>query len=102
MLNKKINYLNEYSILVSFLNDFSLSNVTKKINILTKTSWAVTIPGSIIATSSLRRSRFNKSTFIPKDLASVTNNALPLLFIKKNIPNYKKSLLLASQRLSPN
>jgi hypothetical protein len=94
--------LNEYGILVSFLNDFSLSNITKKINILTKTSWAVTIPSTIIATSSLRRSRFNKSTFIPKDSTSVTDKPLSLLFIKKKIPNYKKSLLLSPQKLSPN
>ena len=89
----------DYSTVVNFLNDFSFLKTTKRINVLSRTSWAVTIPGTVISTNSLNRNHISKNTFVA-NVKGAINNKFNLLFYRKKIPNYKKLLLLSPQRVS--
>ena len=91
--------VSDYSTLVNFLNDFSFLKTTKKVNVLSRTSWAVTIPGTVISTNSLNRNHIAKNTFV-SNVKDPIDNKFSLLFYRKKIPNYKKLLLLTPQRVA--
>ena len=99
ILNTRTTQVEDYSALVNFLNDFSFSKITKKVNVLSRTSWAVTIPGTVISTNSLNRNHMAKNTFV-SNIKDPVNNKFNLLFYRKKIPNFKKLLLLTSQRVA--
>jgi len=72
----------DYSTMVNFLNDFSFLKTTKRINVLSRTSWAVTIPGTVISTNSLNRNHMSKNTFVA-NVKGAINNKFNLLFYRK-------------------
>ena len=88
--------LKNYEILVNFLNDFSLAKTTARVNVLAKTSWAVSIPGTVSSTNALNRNHLSKHTFYP-NTNNIVTKSMSLLFYRKKIPNYKKLLFLSHQ-----
>jgi hypothetical protein len=91
------NDIKSYTSIIGFLSDFELIKSSKKINIISKASREITIPGSMAATNSIERNSLERKTFIIKE-DKLINNSLSLLFYHKNFPNYKKLLFFTSQK----